>query len=106
MSSGRFEDMSSGRFEGMSLRRLEDVFRATIFRLPRRLQDVLKTSSRRLCKTSSSDRVLCYTLNLCFLYHLASGINSNTTEVQTNIISKNDYNNTIITSVALLQLPY
>ena len=36
---------------------LQDVFSETIFRLPRRLQDVLqgvfKTPSKRLCKTSS-----------------------------------------------------
>ena len=32
-------------------RRLEDVFSVTIFRLSRRLEDVLKTSWRRLAKT-------------------------------------------------------
>ena len=48
------------------------------------------------------DRVLCYDLNLYFLYHLASGLNSNTTKVQTNVMSKSDNTNTIITSVALL----
>ena len=44
--------MSLRRLQDMSSRRLEDVFSVTIFRLPRRLQDVLrevlKTSSRRL----------------------------------------------------------
>ena len=43
--------------QDMSSRHLQDVFSVTIFRLPRRLQDVLqevfKTSSKRLCKTSS-----------------------------------------------------
>ena len=52
MSSGRLQDMSSRLLQDMSSRRLEDVFNVTIFRLPRRLQDVLqevfKTSSRRL----------------------------------------------------------
>ena len=54
-------------------RRLEDVFRVTIFRLPRRLEDVFAirlpktsstrfqgvfiTSSRCICKTSSSRRL-------------------------------------------------
>ena len=45
----------------MSSRRLQDVFSVTIFCLPRRLQDILKTScknvlktfSRRICKMSS-----------------------------------------------------
>ena len=49
--------MSSRRLQDMSSRRLEDVFSVTIFRLQRRLQDVLrevlKTSSRRLRKASS-----------------------------------------------------
>ena len=52
--------MSSRRLQDMSSRRLEDVFSVTIFRLPGRLDDVLrkilKTSSRRLqevFKTSS-----------------------------------------------------
>ena len=57
MSSRRLQDMSSRLLQDMSSRRLEDVFSVTIFRLPRRLQDVLqevfKTSSKRLCKTSS-----------------------------------------------------
>ena len=39
----------------MSSRRLEDVFGVTIFRLPRLLQDVYKTPSRRVCKKSSKD---------------------------------------------------
>ena len=56
-SSRRIHDMSSRRIQNMSWRSLEDVFTITIFRLPRRLQDVLhdvfKTASRCLCKTSS-----------------------------------------------------
>ena len=36
-------------FTKMSSRRLEDIFAR---RLPRRFQDVFKTSSRRVCKTS------------------------------------------------------
>ena len=55
-SSRRLQGMSPRRLLDMSSRRLQDVFSVTIFRLPRRLQDVLqdvfKTSSRRLCKTS------------------------------------------------------
>ena len=42
-------------FSKMSSRRLEDVFGVTIFRLPRLLQDVSKTPSRRVCKKSSKD---------------------------------------------------
>ena len=42
MPSRRLEDMSSRRLQDMSSRRLEDVFSVTIFRLPRRLQDVLE----------------------------------------------------------------
>ena len=53
MSSRRLQDMSSRRLQDMSSRRLQDVFSVTIFRLPRHLQDVFKTSSKRLCKTSS-----------------------------------------------------
>ena len=56
----------------------------------------------RIILSKLLDRVLCYALNLCFLYHLASGLNSNTTKVQTNVMWKNDNINTIITSVALL----
>ena len=52
MSSRHLQDMSSRRLQDMSSRRLQDVFSVTIFRLPKRLQDVLqhvfKTSSRRL----------------------------------------------------------
>ena len=44
--------MFSRRFQEISSRRLQDIFSVTIFRLPRRLQDVLqevfRTSSRRL----------------------------------------------------------
>ena len=38
----RLQDMSSRRLQDMSSRRLQDVFSVTIFRLPRRLQDVLR----------------------------------------------------------------
>ena len=41
-SSKRLQDMSSGRLEGMSSRCLEEVFNVTIFRLPRRIEDVLR----------------------------------------------------------------
>ena len=58
-SSKHLEDMSSRRLQDMSSKRLQDVFSVTIFRLPRRLQDVLedvncytedalKTSSRHV----------------------------------------------------------
>ena len=46
------QDAFKTYLQGMSSRRLKDVFSVTIFRLPRRLPDVLrevlKTSSRRL----------------------------------------------------------
>ena len=42
MSSRRLQDMSSRRLQDMSSRRLEDVFSVTVFRLPRRLQNVLE----------------------------------------------------------------
>ena len=38
------QDMSSRRLHGISSRHLEDAFSVTIFRLPRRRQDVLKKS--------------------------------------------------------------
>ena len=68
MPSRRLQDMSSRRLHDMSSRRLEDVFSITIFRLPRRLEDVLKTSSRRLCKTSSRhlERRKTVTLKACW----------------------------------------
>ena len=44
MSSERLPGMSSKRPQDMSSRRLEDVFSVTIFHLPRRLQDIFKTS--------------------------------------------------------------
>ena len=72
MSSRRFQDMPSSRLQDMSSRRLQDVFSITIFRLRTRLQDVLrdvfktpwktknccaedvlKTSSKHVLKTSS-----------------------------------------------------
>ena len=56
-SSRRLQDMSSIRLQDMSSKSLEDVLSATIFCLPRRLQDVFKMSremsSRRLRKKSS-----------------------------------------------------
>ena len=54
-SSRRLQDISSRPLQDMSLRRLPDmsstrlqhVFSVTIFRLPRRLQDVFKTSRKK-----------------------------------------------------------
>ena len=52
MSSRRLLDMYSRRLQDMSSRRLQDVFSGTIFclsrRLARGLENVFKTSSRRL----------------------------------------------------------
>ena len=74
MSSRHIQDMPSRRLQDMSSRRLQDVFSITIFRLPRRLQDVLqdvfKTSlQRRLgrrkivtLKTSSRPTNVCWEL--------------------------------------------
>ena len=45
-SSRRLEDMSWRRLEDMSWRRLQHVFSVTILRLPRRLEDVFKTSRK------------------------------------------------------------
>ena len=53
MSSRRLQGTSSRRLQDMSSRRLEDIFSVRIFRLPRRLQDIFKTSSKHLCKTPS-----------------------------------------------------
>ena len=50
MSSRRLQDISSRRLQDMSSRCLEDIFSATIFRLPRHLEDVLKTCSRRFVR--------------------------------------------------------
>ena len=44
-------------FSKTSWKCLEDVFSVTIFRLPRRLGDVFKSSSRRVCNTSSKKRL-------------------------------------------------
>ena len=52
MSSRRLQDMSSRHLQDMSSRRLQDVFSVTIFRLPRRLEDVLKTSCVYVIETS------------------------------------------------------
>ena len=53
----RLEDMSWSRLEDMSWRRLQrnnfSSSKASSRRLARGLQDVFKTSSKRLCKTSS-----------------------------------------------------
>ena len=46
ISSRRLQDISSRRLQNMSWRRLQDIFSVTIFRLPRCLEDVFKTSSR------------------------------------------------------------
>ena len=48
VSSRRLQDMSSRRLQDMSSRRLQDVISVTIFRLPRRLQDVKLLRLRRL----------------------------------------------------------
>ena len=52
MSSRDLEDMPSKRLQDMSSRRFQHVFSITIFCLPRRLEDIIKTScemsSRRL----------------------------------------------------------
>ena len=59
MSSRRLQDMSSRRLQDMSSRRLEDVFSGTIFRHPRRLQDIsqdaLKTYLEDVFKTCIED---------------------------------------------------
>ena len=47
----RLQDMSSRRLQDMSSRSLEDVFGVTIFRLPRRLQYVFRTSLQHVIKT-------------------------------------------------------
>ena len=54
MPSRRLQDMPSRRLQDMSSRRLEEVFSITIFRLPRRLQDVFKTS----CEISENEKLL------------------------------------------------
>ena len=41
-SSRGLQDMFSRHLQDMSSRRLQDVFSVTIFRLPRRLQDILE----------------------------------------------------------------
>ena len=42
MSSRRLQDMSSRHLQDMSSILLQDVFSVTIFRIPRRLQEVLE----------------------------------------------------------------
>ena len=65
-----FQDMSSRRLQDMFSRHLQDIFSITIFRLPKRLQDVLwdvfKTSSGHLqdvFKTSWKTKI--FTLKTC-----------------------------------------
>ena len=59
MSSRGLQEMSSRRLQDMSSRRLEDAFRGTIFRHPRRLQDIsqdtLKTYLEDVFKTCIED---------------------------------------------------
>ena len=56
-----FVSKTSWRYlEDMSWRRLEDVFSVTVIRLPRRHQDVFKTSLQDLFKTSWKTKN-CYT---------------------------------------------
>ena len=43
--------MKSRRLQDMSSRHLQDVFNVTIFRLPRRLEDVFKTYLQDVFKT-------------------------------------------------------
>ena len=52
MSSRHLQDMSSRCLQDMSSRRLQDVFSVTIFRLPKRLEDVFKTSLQDVFKMS------------------------------------------------------
>ena len=42
MSSRRLQEKPSRRLQDISSRRLEDVFSVTVFRLPRRLEDILE----------------------------------------------------------------
>ena len=51
MPSRCLQDMSSRCLQDMSSRRLQDVFSVTIFRLPRRLQDVLQDVFKTSWKT-------------------------------------------------------
>ena len=50
ISSRHLQNMPSRRLQDMSSKRLEEVFSVTIFCLPRRLEDVFKSSSRRLAR--------------------------------------------------------
>ena len=50
--------MSWRRIEDMSWKRLQDVFSITIFCLPRRFQDVFKTSSRCLQDVMEDEKLL------------------------------------------------
>ena len=70
MSSRRLQDMSLRRIQDMSSRHIQDVFSVTFFRLPSRLQDilrdvfktylqdVLKTPSRRLQDALEDEELL------------------------------------------------
>ena len=51
---------SSRRFQDMSWRRLQHVFSVTILRLPRRLEDVLKTCLEDVLKTCLEDVLKTY----------------------------------------------
>ena len=55
MSSRHLQEMSSRRLQDMSSTRLEDVFNVTIFRLPRRLQDVLQDVFKMSLQDVSED---------------------------------------------------
>ena len=64
VSSRRLQDMSSKHLEDKSSRRLQDGFSVTFFRLLRRLQhvlqDVFKTSSRRLGRRKIVTLKMCW----------------------------------------------
>ena len=55
-----------------------------------------------LLSVGTTKMTIVHCLNLCLLYHIISGINSNTTKVLNDIASKSDGKNAIIKSVALL----
>ena len=68
MSSRRLQDMYSRRLEEMSSRRLEGIFTVTIFRLPRRLQDVFE--DKKLLRSRHVEDVLKTSLkptNVCWV---------------------------------------
>ena len=68
MSSRRLQDMYSRRLQEMSSRRLEGIFTVTIFRLPRRLQDVFE--DKKLLRSRHVEDVLKTSLkptNVCWV---------------------------------------